>query len=179
MKAQQLYIAGTEPPPDPDKHPEIDDALDAWLAAKKKRAAAAEAEKIRHESLLERLSDFGIERYPFHDETGRKKYVVAAKQTKAKTVNAPSKKQEGRDADSRRERALLERETSVETRRVPRAEALAELEPADPFAATRSAMEDLGETSAATDEAGTDGDPDPVITTGGQKRSVPKRKAKE
>jgi hypothetical protein len=131
---QQLYIEGTEPPEDPPVIPEVAQAVDAWLAAKKKQANAAEATKMRHEILLGHLQEHKIERYPFIDQvTGRKKYVVADRTPKAKTITAPSKKQEGRDVTSKAEREAGQ----VESRRVPRAEVEAEI---DPFASTRGEM---------------------------------------
>jgi len=129
---RQQYFEGTAPPDDP-QIPEVADAVDAWLAAKKKQVLASESTKVRHESMLELLADHGLERYPYFDDSGRKHYVVADKTPRAKTVKAPSRKQQGYDdnppptADDR-----------VESRRVRRT---AEHDrAADPFAATRAGL---------------------------------------
>lgn len=126
---RQTYIAGTEPPDEP-QIAEVAIAVDAWLAAKKKQALAAEAVKIRHETLLEALSEHGLERYPYHDDNGRKRYVVADKTPRAKTIAAPKKRDDSERAPKP--------SNVIEMRRVPRKpehEAIA-----DPFAATRDAM---------------------------------------
>lgn len=136
----QTFIPGTEPPEDPPINVEIATAIDAWLAAKKKQALAAETAKIRHESLMALMAAAGLERYPYHDDNGVKRFCVADKTPRAKTVKAPKRKtstQERRE-EKAEEKRKTDAESSVESRRVKRTAEHDRL--SDPFAATRAGM---------------------------------------
>lgn len=176
---QQPYFPGTEPPDEPNV-PEIADAVDRWLAAKKKQAGAAEATKIRHETMLTLLAEHGLERYPFVDETGRKRYVVADKTPRAKTITAPTKKQRGYDDGEPPE------DREVEVRRVSRASVEAEIGPLDPFASTRAGLIEeaekrqaggeeweVGETRGASPDGG-----EPLKASIAERTKAPKAKRK-
>lgn len=148
---EQTFIPGTEPV----RNPEIEQALDAWMSAKDDQKDAASTTKIRHQSLLLRLAEVGIDRYPYIDpSTGKKRMVVVARDPKAKTITAP------KDSKQRRDRGELDelgeevtvatakveklkakakqKADKVEHRKVPRASVEAEI---DPFAATRASMD--------------------------------------
>lgn len=133
--AEQLYIDGTEPPPDPAKDHEADDRLYAWLDAKSAQKKAADATRIKHASLLERLGELGIDRYPYVDRfTGKKRFLVVKREPKAATTNAPKL----RRPRAKREREKPDPAEQVEHRKVSRASVESEI---DPFATTRAAME--------------------------------------
>lgn len=121
----QLEIPGCE---DPARD------LYAWLDAKDDQRRAADTSKIRHDKLLELLAARGIERYPYLERTsGKKRYVVADKTPKAKIVKPPAVRA------PKRRREATPPEEQVEHRKVPRKSVEHEL---DPFAGTRSAMEE-------------------------------------
>jgi hypothetical protein len=128
---KQLEIPGAE---DPARNDEVDAALYAWLDAKEERRKSTDATKIKHASLIERLTALGIERYGYLDAyTGRKKFVVVKRDAKATTTRAPS------PPKPKKERAPKAKpEEQVEHRKVSRASVEAEV---DPFAQVRSKME--------------------------------------
>jgi len=129
MRQQQIPGTETKEP----SIPEIDDVLDAWLAAKNDQRTAADTTKIRHASLLERMQEYEIERYPFIDPaTGKKKHVVCDRTPKAKMVNAPRR---ARDEQDEEPGEAVEVDDGD-----PRS--------ADPFAATRQAVENLASVGA-------------------------------
>lgn len=133
---QQLYLADDmQPPPDPEKSDAVDAVLYAWLDAKHEQRTAADTTKIRHLTLLAKLAEAGIERYPYLDRTtGQKRYVVADKTPKAKTVKAPTVGKAKRE----RKRKGTPPEERVEHRRVSRESVEDEI---DPFAKTRRSMD--------------------------------------
>lgn len=136
-KPEQLFIDGTEPPPDPARDPDVDDAVFAWLDAKAAQRKAADTTKIKHASLLAMLGDKEIERYPYLDQfTGKKRFVVVKREPKAATTNAPKPPKPKRE---RKERKKPDPAEQVEHRKVSRASVEAEI---DPFAATRRSMDE-------------------------------------
>lgn len=151
-RREQMQIPGTEQPEEP-VIPEVAEAIDRWLEAKDEQQRASEVTKIRHQTLLSELAEHGLERYPFIDErTGRKRYVVADKTPRAKTVNAPERRGRDleRDRDEPAERA--EPDERVTHRRVPRASVEAEIAISaaalDPFGATRGLLDQARELQA-------------------------------
>lgn len=151
----QAEIPGTEVP----KNPDIERALDAWLAACDGAKRAAETKKLAHAVLVLQMQQAGLERYPYLDpSSGKKKQVVIARDPKARSTSAPGGRRARKANDSdlsdaeraERKTELLRKKSdsesnSVESRRVRR-EDVAELreEHVDPFAATRAAMEGAG-----------------------------------
>lgn len=147
-RQEQTFIPGTEPV----RNPDIEQALDAWMAAKAEQKDAAETTRLRHTSLLLRLAEAGIERYPYIDpSSGKKKLVVVARDPKAKTITAPKESKLRRDrgeADEPGEEVTESprdsksktsaKESKVEHRKVSRASVEDEI---DPFARTRAAMD--------------------------------------
>jgi hypothetical protein len=90
---EQLRIAGTEPPGDPPRHPDIDDAIERWCERCRKQKLAAEATAIGHAKPLELMAEAQIERYPFVEpETEKRKILVCPATRKARTVKAPHAK---------------------------------------------------------------------------------------
>lgn len=136
-RQQQTEIPGTETP----KNPEVEQALDAWLNAKDEQKDAAATTKLRHHSLLLRLAEAKIERYPYIDpSSGKKKMVVVAREPKAKTITAPKESQARRDrgdVDEPGEEVTTPAET-VEHRKVSRESVENEI---DPFGGVRARME--------------------------------------
>ncbi len=133
--AEQTFIPGTEPAPEPERDQDADDRVYAWLDAKAAQKKAADTTKIKHASLLERLAELGVDRYPYLDQfTGKKRFVVVKREPKAGTTNAPKP----RKVREKREREKPDPAEQVEHRKVSRASVEAEI---DPFASTRKAME--------------------------------------
>lgn len=130
---EQLSIAGTEPP----ENPKVRDALRAWLDARDEQHAAAEKAKAKRDAMLMHMVEAGVERYPYVDsKSGKRRFVVADKTPKAKTIAAagsPSEKKRSRERD------VQIGDEVVESRRVSRTKEHEQL--ADPFAATRKQME--------------------------------------
>ena len=135
----QLVLDPSLAPPD---NPEIKERLHAWLDAKDSQRTAAESTRLRHDVLIAKMVELGIDRYPYVDAiTGKRKHVVADRTPKAKVVNAPSPKKR-RDVEpddatppangSRKSKDVAPSE-QVESRRVPRTKEHDDL--ADPFAA--------------------------------------------
>ncbi len=140
-RQQQTEIPGTEPV----RNTEIEQALDAWLAAKDDQKDTAHTTKVRHHSLLIRLGEAGIDRYPYIDPAnGKKKMLVVARDPKAKTITAPKESKLRRDrgeVDEPGEEVTAPTNKDadkVEHRKVSRASVDTEI---DPFASTRAAME--------------------------------------
>lgn len=140
-RQQQTEIPGTEPV----RNAEIEQALDAWLAAKDEQKSAGETTRLRHFSLLQRLGEAGLENYPYVDpSTGKKKLVVVARDPKAKMIAAPRESKQRRDrgeVDEPGEEVTAPVDKTadqVEHRKVSRKSVEADI---DPFAATRAAME--------------------------------------
>lgn len=133
---QQLYLDDDmQPPPDPDKREDVDVVLFAWLDAQHDQRTAADTTKIRHATLLAKLAEAGIERYPYLDRTsGQKRYVVADKTPKAKTIKAPTV---GKAKRERKRKGEVPPEERVEHRRVSRASVEDEV---DPFRKVRGEM---------------------------------------
>jgi hypothetical protein len=139
----QLWIDGTEPPPEP-KDPAIDEALDAWLEAKNEQKNSAAATKIRHATLCTRITEAGIERYPYIDRTtGKKRYVYPDTTPKLKTSPAPRPRKEKRPKRgpdkgwAENVEVVILPDEKVEKRKVSRASVEKEI---DPFASMRAAM---------------------------------------
>lgn len=134
MKGEQDYLPadGMEPP----RNRDIEKAIDAWLEAKSEHRRAGETTKKRHESLLARMSDAGIDRYPFTDpDTKKKCIVVATKEPKAKVMRGNRARF---DKDPNKKRKVKNGENEVESRRVARTEEHDKI--ADPFSSTRSKL---------------------------------------
>jgi hypothetical protein len=94
---KQEFIPGTEPPERNREIEEIEETLYAWLNAKADHRDAFERTRIRHAALIEKLATHGIDRYPYLDPvTGKRKHVVASRETKAKTVAAPKEHKKNR-----------------------------------------------------------------------------------
>lgn len=137
--SDQPYLSDAMRPPGEVKIPEIDDALDAWLEAKVEQRRAADTTKIRHLSLLDRMTVHGIERYPFVDRTtGKKQEVVNELKHAAKVKRAPRKRD--RDEEPGEEVTAPKVDDKVESRRVSRASVEAEIGKSDPFAGVRDAI---------------------------------------
>lgn len=157
---EQTFIPGTAPPPeDPQRTPDLDAVVYAWLTAQSDQRHAADVTKIKHAAMLERLAEAGCETYPYVDEkSGRKRYVVVDRTPKAKKKAAAgggkSKKAKrskrfaadhdddlkdanGKAADKAQKR-IDDDANRVESRRVPRDSVEEQI---DPFAATRGALE--------------------------------------
>lgn len=147
---KQLEIAGTERP---DKNPDIERALDAWLEAKDEQKGSGERVKLRHSSLLIQMADAGIERYPYIDSSsGKRKEVVIARDPKAKTITAVRFRRDEPDDPGEEVTPPQDKNADkVEHRKVSRASVEKEI---DPFGSTRTALEDsragiLGDAEAA------------------------------
>lgn len=147
----QTYIPGTEPPEEIEV-PEITEALDAWLEAKQQQRAASFTTRVKHQTLMMRMADHKLERYPFVDPSnGRKKCVLADSTPKAKITPAPkrpksSKQARGSKDDSKDDElgdvgeevtAESLADDKVEHRKVKRSTVESEI---DPFGATRNSM---------------------------------------
>jgi hypothetical protein len=132
----QSFIPGTEPPPDPVKNDEVETLMWSWLDQRDENKRGAATVKMRHATLLEKLKELGIDRYPYVDAfTGKKRYVVVNREPKLKTTNVPKPPREKKPKKSREKPNPDEQ---VEVRTIPRSSIEHEL---DPFAATRAAME--------------------------------------
>jgi hypothetical protein len=132
---EQLYIDGTEPPPDPDRTTDDDARVHAWLDAKTAQRKAADETKLAHSVLIAALQERGVTRYPYVDAfTGKKRYVVVEPIVKAKTTKAPKPP---RAKKPRKERNKPDPAGAVEHRKVSRESVAAEI---DPFGTTREAM---------------------------------------
>lgn len=140
---QQTEIPGTETPTDTAVTPELDAQVHGWLDAKDAQVKAATDTKLRHTVLLVKLAEAGVQRYPYTDRaTGKKHYVVVARDPKAKTIKAPkpkTAKQEAK-ADKAKEKREKDAAETVEQRTVSRESVADEI---DPFARTRQAMGEL------------------------------------
>lgn len=141
---KQSYLPGAEPPDDPDIE-EINQGLDAYLSAQGDQKQAGETTRIRHASLVQLISDHGLDRYPYIDPaSGKKKHIVIARDPKLKSVPAPKKKQrreepgESVEPKPKPTRAEKDAET-VEHRKVNRADVVKELN-LDPFAGVRAKL---------------------------------------
>lgn len=141
---KQTEIPGTEAPS--VRTDELDARLYAYLDTYEAKRAAAIHAKDLESILLAELEAAGIPRYPYTDRAGDSRFFVTDKTPRAKTVKAPTAKQEGRKA--RKEKAAAD---SVEVRTVSRASVELELRHAvpavpddvDPFERTRRAMDGL------------------------------------
>lgn len=125
-RSDQTEIPGTEP-----NHPEINEALLAWLDEKDERAAAGERVKTKHAILLARMAEAGVTQYPYTDRsTGKRMAILAATSTTAKVVTA------------RQEQKARRRDEASETAATAAKPQRARVEPVDddPFGATRAAM---------------------------------------
>lgn len=144
---EQLYFDGTAPPPDPTRTPDLDAKLWAWLESRDEQRRVGEKRKDNEHLLMHALVEAGIDKYPFTDSvSGKKRYFVADKTPKPKTIAAfePKKpKAKKRDAEEIAKREETEA-NRVEQRRVPRASVADEIGEganADPFRATRELLE--------------------------------------
>lgn len=131
---EQLFIAGTEPAPDPAKNPMTDLRIFEWLEAKDEKRRTADRCKDREHLLMVDMQERGLDRYPYIDSlTGKKRYFVADKTPKPKTIAAfePKKpKAKKRDPEEIAKREATEA-NSIEQRRVPRGRVTAELAEAE------------------------------------------------
>lgn len=127
---EQLYFDGTAPPPDPTRTPELDAKLWAWLESRDEQRRVGEKRKDHEHLLMHALVEAGIEKYPYLDpSTQKKRFFVADKTPKAKTVSAhepkmPKPKKRDAEEIAKREETEANR---VEQRRVSRASVDAEL----------------------------------------------------
>lgn len=129
MRGEQLYIEGTEP----KTIPEIEEAIRNWNHAKADRKDAGERVRLHHATLSLRMTDHGIEKYPYVDDKGDKRMAVRGSETKISTKNAP------KGAGRRRGRKKKGREEDPD-QLPPAAEATPEH--SDPFGSTRRALDE-------------------------------------
>lgn len=175
VSPRQLDIPGTEPD---YKNDDIERALDAWLDAKDEQKGAGEATKLRHSALLIQMADAGAEQYPYIERsTGKKKWVVIARDPKAKTISAPRGRSEPEDVGDEVE--TPKEDDRVEHRKVSRASVEDEI---DPFAKTRAKIEEhhAGDGLLGDAERAQNGEkPKPAVNGHNAKPKRPsKRKAK-
>jgi hypothetical protein len=154
----QSTIPGTESDEDKIQTPELTARVHAWLDAQEAQRRASLETKTIHALMIAELTLANVKRYPYLDrKTGHKRYVTVAAEPKAKTIKAPTAKQEGRKAraaeraaEKAKEKREADKAESVEHRKVSRTpehdaitkpKPLAIVEDVDPFAATRAAME--------------------------------------
>jgi hypothetical protein len=138
---EQLYFEGTEPPPDPARDSEADERVYAWLDAKAAQKKALDVTKIKHASMLERLGELKVERYPYTDQfSGKKRFVVVKRDPKAVMTSVP-RAPKPRFAKTPRKSTKVDPAEQVEHRKVSRASVQAEI---DPFGATRENMNGKG-----------------------------------
>lgn len=133
QSGEQLYIAGTEPP----RNPEIEQALRSWLNARDEAKSTSERVRLRLATLLNRMTEAGIERYPFVDDRGGKRQVLAARDTRARVVKAPG------------ERTQRGRRARIRDDAPPLSPPVAPSDVSDPFASTRRKMNDAQATRDA------------------------------
>lgn len=132
-RSEQLYLDGTAPP----KDKELERDLHLWLDATAELKTAAERKKIRHATLVANLVAKGYKAYPYVDDSGKKRLLYPANETKAKTKRAPRERQQrrhDRDAHPDDDDAIIHDKKKGPT------------EVSDPFGSTRRAI-------AARDEA--------------------------
>lgn len=142
-RQEQTSIPGTEPV----EIPAVRDALHQWLDKKDERATASESVRLSHDVLMARMLEAGVDRYAYVDAvSGKRKHVVADKTPKAKTINAPLPKREGRRG----------RDRDVET-------------PGDRVDAVEQALDRFGQAIAALPD-------DVTVTAGGRSHTVEKRR---
>jgi len=134
----QTYLPGTEPP---DRIPEVEEALDGWLDSKVEQKRAGETTKLQHSVLVARLNEAGVERYAYTDRTtGKRRFVYPDRTPKLKTTAAPKERRRAdREPDDVGDEVKVD--DRVEVRTVSRASVESEI---DPFAATRSGLDDRG-----------------------------------
>ena len=136
----QQFIPGTEPP---DRIPEIEEAIDAWLESKIEQRRASDSTKLAHAVLAQRVTEAGVERYAYTDRTtGKRRFVYPDRTPKMKTAALRVSRHDRRERDDEPEvgeEVTPPADDKVESRRVSRASVADEID-ADPFASTRSAM---------------------------------------
>jgi hypothetical protein len=125
---EQLTIAGT----DPDRNPHIDEALMAWLNAGQEKRAAGKREKNHHASLVLRVTEAGLKKYPYTDpDSGKRRYVFPEQKVTMKTSKAPGE----RKGRGRRRKAEESADRDSKPDNVSQPPELV-----DPFEATRAKM---------------------------------------
>lgn len=125
-KPEQLYIAGTEPP----KDDELERMLHLWQDASAEAKTASERKKIRHATVVARLTDKGYKAYPYFDEDGKRRILYPSTEVKAKTKAAPTAKQKDRDELYKPDDAIVAMPTQP-------------TEVSDPFGSTRRGLLDV------------------------------------
>src|SRR5437868_7463227 len=111
--SEQTEIPGCE---DPQRIPEIDETLFAWIDAREAKRKAADTTKIRHASLLERLAALGVERYAYLDKyTGKKCVVVVRREPKAATARVPGARRPRKQRADRKHPEIEARVAGEET----------------------------------------------------------------
>jgi hypothetical protein len=150
----QAVIPGCESDDEKIQTPELTARVHAWLDAQEAQRRAALETRTVHALMVAELVLANVKRYPYLDRsTGKKHYVVVARDPKAKTIKAPkpkTAKQEAK-ADKAAEKKQRDKAESVEHRKVSRASVEGELRHAvpavpddvDPFERTRRAMDGL------------------------------------
>lgn len=134
---EQLYLSDDmQPPPDPARDPDVDAVLHPWLAEADEARRLTDAAKAKRDRLLAMLLERGLERYPYVDAAGKKRYFVADRTARAKQVKAI----EPRKPKAKRERARPDPAEQVEHRKVSRASVADEIGEHDGFASVRERM---------------------------------------
>lgn len=145
--AIQTFIPGTEPP-DAGRSDAVDEIVYAWLDSREEQKRHGESTKIRHATLLAKLAELGLERYPYLERTsGKKRYVAADRTPKVKIIRPPQLRMgrrgkkirvERADSDAPAKETAAEKDANtVEHRKVPRKSVEKEI---DGFAQVRSDM---------------------------------------
>lgn len=124
----QSSIPGCESNDDLIQTPELTARVHAWLDAQENQRRASLETKTIHALMIADLTLADIKRYPYLDrKTGQKRYVTVAAEPKAKTIKAPTNKQQGkksakaeRAAEKAKEKRDAEAAESVEHRKVSR-----------------------------------------------------------
>lgn len=154
----QSVIPGCESDEDKIKTDALTKRVHEWLDAQEEQRRAALHTKTIHALMIAELVLADVKRYPYLDrKTGAKRYVTVAAEPKARTMKAPTNKQQGkhaakkeRAAEKAKEKRQADAANEVEHRKVtrtpehdeivkPRAPAV--VEDVDPFAKIRGAME--------------------------------------
>jgi hypothetical protein len=95
--SRQAFFPGTEPPA---HNADVELAIERWYEARAAQREAADVTAIRAASVLEAMTDAGIDVYPFAEpETGKRKVLDASAVRRARVKRAVSEKQEQADRE--------------------------------------------------------------------------------
>ncbi len=126
--ADQLVIPGCESDEEKIKTPELTTRVHSWLDAQEAQRRAALETKTIHALMIAELTLANVKRYPYLDrKTGTKRYVTVGAEPKARTIKAPTNKQQGKNAakkeraaEKAKEKREADAENEVEHRKVTR-----------------------------------------------------------